>query len=290
MPQNATRNIADILTLAAEYLVGKNIENAGLVCKLLMSRLLRCKHLELALRFGEILSEKQLAAMRRGVKRVADGEPVQYVLGQTEFMGHTMKTDKRALIPRPETEELVETVLQCQPLWDKPKPSVIDVGTGCGCIIVSIALARPEGLYIGFDTAAEALDLARQNAVSLGIDEKIAFSDTDLSDSVEPESIDAIVANLPYIPTAEWERLPEHIRDHEPRAALDGGPDGLSAIRVVVQNAAFALKTQGFIFLEIGEDQGQAVTSLLKQTGFEQIDIKQDLAGKDRIVTGTLGG
>ena len=286
------RTVKGVLEAAAGYLASKQIENPRLAGELLLSRLLRCKRLELYLRFDAALSDKQLEAMRRGIRRVAAGEPVQYVLGETDFMGHILKVDKRALIPRPETEGLVETVLSCQDLWTGgapgTRPIIVDVGTGSGCIVISLALARPEGVYIGLDTSAEALDLARENAAALGVAERVCLTAAELTDAVEPESLRAIVSNPPYVPTSAYEALPAHIRDHEPRVALDGGHNGLAVTEALIADAAMALAGGGFLFLEIGADQGRAVSDLLRASGFEQIAIRKDLAGRDRVAVARL--
>jgi release factor glutamine methyltransferase len=282
------KTVAGILDATANYLSGKGVDESRLAAEHLLGRLLNCKRLEIHSRSNEVLTDKQLEAMRRGMKRLAAGEPVQYVLGQWDFMGHTFKVDRRALIPRPETEVLVETVLKCGSLWSRQKPVIVDVGTGSGCIAISLALAKPDALYLALDTSNEALELARENAVALGLAEKVAFTNGEMCDLVEPTSLDAIVANLPYIPTAEYERLPVHIRNHEPRVALDGGPNGRAVIELVVQDAAMALKPGGFLFLEIGEDQAAAVSALLESTGFDAIETLKDLAGRDRVVKGVL--
>ena len=283
------KTVKGVLEAATAYLEARDIEQARLACELLVARLLNCKRLELYLRYDAVLGEKRLAAMRRGVTRVAAGEPVQYVLGRTEFMGHALTVDKRALIPRPETEGLVEKVLATDALWARQKPAVVDVGTGTGCIVISLALARPDGLYIGLDVSADALELARANAAALGVGERVAFDRQELSEVVEPGTLDAIVSNPPYIPTGEWEQLPVHIRDHEPRLALDGGPDGLAVIETLVQDAGFALKPGGFLFLEIGAQQAGAVRDLMAAGGFDDVSVDPDLSGRDRVVTGTLG-
>lgn len=288
MVETAQKRVVDILTAGSEYLARKSVANAGLVCKLLLSRLLGCKHLELPMRFNEALGENCLAAMRRGIKRVGDGEPVQYVVGETGFMGHTFKVDKRALIPRPETETLVQQVLDWEPLWRFDKPRIVDIGTGSGCIVISLALERPQAIYAAFDTSTEAIALARENAATLGAADGIGFLEEELSEIVEPQSTHAVVSNPPYIPTAEYERLPGHIRLHEPRQALDGGPDGLSVIKAIVQDGAIILAPGGAIFLEIGETQGQAVAGLLEKEGFEDIVIAKDLAGRQRVLRGVM--
>jgi release factor glutamine methyltransferase len=285
---DAVKTVLHILKVGAEFLEGKGIENPRLVCELLLSRLLGCERLELYLKHEDVLSEKKLAAMRRGIKRAADGEPVQYILGETGFMESVFKVDRRALIPRPETEMLVQHVLTCESLWKTETPTIVDVGTGSGCIVLSLAEARPKAKYLAVDTSDEALALARENAETLKLSERVHFVKADLSDIVEPESIDAVVANLPYIPSADCDQLSPEVRDHEPRSALDGGQDGLDIIRDVVQDAGIVLKSGGMLFLEIGDDQGAAVISLMKESGFSDAAVKQDLNGRDRVVLGRL--
>jgi release factor glutamine methyltransferase len=284
------RALKAVLEASADFLSRHGVEEARLKSELLATRLLNCRRLDLYLRYDLVLSEKQLEAMRRGVKRAAAGEPVQYVMGQTEFMGHVFKVDKRALIPRPETEVLVDEVLKCQPLWQSAKPLIVDVGTGCGCIAISLAKARPQAAYVALDVSPDAVALARENAAALGVSEAIVFAAAELSDCLEPEVAGAVVANLPYIRSGDCDTLPVHIRDHEPRLALDGGPTGLVTIEAVVQDSAIALRPGGYIFLEIGCDQAAAVSGLLQASGFEQIQIKPDLAGRDRIAQAVWPG
>ena len=290
------KTVKQVLDGGERFLSGKAVENPRLACELLLSRLLGCKRLDLYLKFDSPLSEKYLDAMRRGVTRVGQGEPVQYILGQTEFMGHLIMVDRRALIPRPETEILVETVLQSEHLWKavtddaSDRPLIVDVGTGSGCIAVALALGRQHGVYIGLDTSEEALGLARENARAHGLADRIAFAHGELADCVEPETISAIVSNPPYIPTGEYEQLPPHIRDHEPKAALEAGPRGLAIIDPLIQDAACALRDGGLLFLEVGAGQAQSVASLMTAAGFVDVVVKPDLADRDRVVHGRLGG
>jgi release factor glutamine methyltransferase len=283
------KTVAEVLSSGSGYLSGKGIEAPDRVCCLLLGRLLGCRPLDVLLKSEHVLDDRRLDAMRRGVRRVASGEPVQYVIGQWEFMGHTLKVDSRALVPRPETEGLVQRVLDCGSVWDRDRPLVADVGTGTGCIAISLALARPRSLIIALDTSREALMLAHENAVALGVQQRVGFTDREICDALDPQSVDALVANLPYVPTADYEKLPGSIRDHEPRAALDGGADGLDAIRAVVPDAAMAIAPRGRIFLEIGERQTDAVREILFESGFGPVAIEKDLSGRDRYAIGTLG-
>jgi len=285
---DSNKTIAYVLKVGANFLEGKNIENSRLICEILLSRLLCCQRLELSLKYNDELPEKILAAMRRGIKRAGSGEPVQYITGEAGFMDYVFKVDSRALIPRPETELLVNSVLKCESLWQNDRPAIVDVGTGSGCIVLSLAAVRKNGKYLAIDISENALSLARENAEKMQLSENVNFINADLADVVEPETIDAVVANLPYIPTAACETLERVVRDHEPRSALDGGADGLRIIEAIVGDAGFILKNNGMIFLEIGDDQGGSVKNLLEDAGFVDVNVLKDLNERDRVVLGRL--
>jgi release factor glutamine methyltransferase len=288
VPGSEDRSLAAILKAGTEFLARRGVESPALACEILASRLLRHPRLELNLHANDILPDRMVDAMRRGVMRVGSGEPVQYVIGQWDFRGLTFTIDRRALIPRPETEQLVGAILDCAPLWQHPKPVVLDVGTGSGCIAISLAIERPACRCIGFDISEEALSLAKENAQTLGVADRLVLVGGELSDLIEPETMDAVVSNPPYIATPDYERLPPHIRNHEPRLALDGGPDGMQVIEPVATDAAMVLKPGGHLFMEIGAEQASRVTDLLSGIGFSDIQITKDLAGKDRFATGRL--
>jgi release factor glutamine methyltransferase len=289
MVESQIKSVGDVLSLAAAYLGARGVEEARLKSEMLMARLLRLPRLELSLHAGRALREEQVAAMRRGVKRLGEGEPVQYVTGEAGFLAHVFKCDRRALIPRPETEILVQCVLGDEALWALGSPSIVDVGTGSGCIVLSLAAARPQGRYLAVDISPEALCLARENAALLGLGDGVIFYEGRLGDIAEPEMLDAIVANLPYIPQQTIETLPRSVRDYEPRLALDGGVSGLDAIEDLVADAAIVLKNGGKIFLEIGSEQGASVVRLLAGSGFSEVNVLPDLNGRDRVVTGVIG-
>jgi len=282
----APATVKHVLESGATFLEARAITEARLKCELLAARLLKCPRLELYLQFDHVLSDAHVGAMRRGIKRLATGEPVQHILGKVTFHGHHFKVDPRALVPRPETELLVQAVLDSEGLDDDSL--VVDIGTGSGCIVISLTLARPALRCVGLDVSEDALALARENATALGVDSRVAFARADLCDCVDPESVSVIVANLPYIATEECDRLPPDVRDFDPRSALDGGPDGLDVIRDIVPDAAIALCPGGRLFLEIGADQATAVKGILEAEGFKDVTISQDLAGRDRIAAGTI--
>ena len=280
-----------ILDLAVPYLEGKGVPDAAVVAELLMARLLKCGRGFLSIHMDETLPEKYLEAMRRGMTRLAGGEPVQYVLGEWDFRKLTIACDHRALIPRPETEELVSRVLKF--LRSRPdgsgRPLVVDVGTGSGCIALALASEFPDAGYLGIDISADAVALAQENAVRCGLADKVRFAVADgLDDFDEPESVDVIVSNPPYIPTAQCATLDPRIRNFEPMNALDGGPEGLDFYERLTMDALNLLKPGGGIFFEIGDGQGAAVEKLLFDSGFNDIRIEKDYADHDRYASATV--
>ena len=238
--------------------------------------------------FGDITTKgikpmirEQWDALGGFLKRVIDGEPIQYVVGNADFLGRIFQCDKRALIPRPETEELLEAVLV---VADRALPlQIIDVGTGTGCIAISLALERPASHVIATDLSAEALALARENAAAHGLSDRVAFRQADLLEGFEQESADIVVSNPPYIADGEAASLAPEIREHEPHTALFAGADGLAVIRRLVDQSRVVLRLGGWLFMEIGENQGVAVPKILEAAGFAEIEVRKDLAGHDRI-------
>lgn len=219
--------------------------------------------------------------------RVESGEPLQYVIGHVDFMGMRIVCDKRALIPRPETELLVEEILSSG-LWTAPadagrRPAIADIGTGTGCIVLALACRHPEAEYTAVDCSPAALELARGNARAHALEEGICWKTGDLLDGFGPGTLDAVVANLPYIATRDWLALAPAVRDYEPRSALDSGEGGLELIDALIRQARTVLRPGGSLFLEFGYDQGDAVSDGLITAGYAEVRIKRDLAGHDRI-------
>ena len=280
-----------ILDLAIPYLEGKGVPDAAVAAELLAARLLKCGRGFLSLHLDETPPEKYLEAMRRGMTRLAGGEPVQYVLGEWDFRRLTLTCDRRALIPRPETEELAGRVLKFLQNGSCPseRPLVVDVGTGSGCIVLALASEYPDADYLGIDISADAVALARENAVRCGLAESVKFAVADgLDDFDEPESVDVLVSNPPYVPTAECATLDPRIRMFEPMNALDGGPEGLDFYERLTVDALNLLKPGGGIFFEIGDGQGPALEKMLFDAGFNDIRIEKDYAGHDRYASAIL--
>lgn len=276
----------DVITKAGGYLAAKGVADAAVAAELLAARLLKTGRGLLGNYAAQEAEERQLEAMRRGMARLAAGEPVQYVLGEWDFRSLMLKCDRRALIPRPETEELVTRVLRSL----KGGEVVVDVGTGTGAIILSLAKeAKTPGVFIGTDVSEDAIALAKENAARTGLEGRVELLVMDgLDDFDDPQLFDVIVSNPPYIKSSVCETLDRNVRDFEPRLALDGGADGLDFYDRYLGDAVNLLKPGGRVFFEIGEDQGPAVRELMESYGFGQIAVERDYAGHDRYASATL--
>ena len=296
-----------MLDAGASWLTRRGVADARLLCEWLAASMLRCRRTALPL--GAVPPPEIVDALRSGMVRLAAHEPVQYVIGDWDFRMLTLKTDRRALIPRPETEGLVQMVLDEPRLWQPPArrsddltirrsddptirrsdgPTILDVGTGTGAIALSLAYERPQCRMVAVDCEEAALSLARENAARLGLEDRVSFVLGRYCAGAAPASLDAVVSNPPYVESAAVDALPPLIRDHEPRTALDGGADGLAIIRNLVHDAAIALKKGGFLFMEIGEHQGPAVLEILEGDGFAETEIKKDLNGLTRYTKGRI--
>ena len=281
----------EVVGKTASFLASKGVPDPAVAAELLAARLLGVGRGLLSGAFDRQAEERQLAAMRRGMARLAKGEPLQYVLGEWDFRSLTLKCDRRALIPRPETEGLVSLVLD----WLRggcrgEAPLVVDVGTGTGAIALSLAKEfAGEAVFLGTDVSEEAIALARENAVRCSLSDRVKFAVMDgLDDFDEPQCVDAIVSNPPYIESAVVETLDRRVRDFEPRLALDGGATGLDFYDRYLSDALNLLKSGGAVFFEIGDTQGGAVRRLMESYGFGDIRISRDLSGRDRYASATL--
>ena len=281
----------DTIAKAAAFLGAKGVPDAQVAAELLSARLLKISRGFLASALDKEVHERHLEAMRRGMRRLVAGEPLQYVLGEWDFRTLTLKCDRRALIPRPETEELVTRVLKfLRSRNSGERPFVVDVGTGTGAIILSIAKELPgEGVFLGTDVSEDAIALARENAARCGLDRRVKFAAMDgLDDFDEPGIVDVLVSNPPYIESAVCDTLDPRVRDFEPRLALDGGASGLDFYDRYLGDALNILKPGGAVFFEIGENQGESLRNLMQGYGFENIAIERDFAGHDRYASAIL--
>jgi len=269
-----------ILAWTKEYLAGKGVGNARLEAEWLLCEALSLDRVGLYLNFDKPLQADELASFRSMVARRAKREPLQHILGTQEFMGLEFKTTAAALIPRHDTEVLVSEALRVSPA----ARSVLDIGSGSGCVAIAIARNLPAAAVVSVDISQEALDLAHRNADLNGVN--VDFRQGSLFGAVQGEQFDLIVSNPPYIPAADILTLQPEVRDYEPQTALDGGADGLDFYRTIIPAAPGHLNAGGWLLLEVGVDQSGAVTEMFAKNGFSAIFSAKDPGGIDRVVAG----
>jgi release factor glutamine methyltransferase len=277
--------IREVLAEATGKLTTAGVDAPKLVAQVLLAHALGVPRASVLISPPHhVLQPHQIVSFRALVARCVEGEPMAYVVGHTEFYALEFQIDRRALIPRPETEQLVELALRrLRVLNLPPQTLVVDVGTGSGCIVVSLAVKLPNVRFMATDISSDTLALAHDNAKKHKVNARIQFLRGDLLAPV-PVRADGVVANLPYVTTAEWQSLPRHIRNHEPRTALDGGTDGLDLIRRLLLQASKHVKPDGWLLLEIGSTQGPAVSALARQAfPLAAVNLHRDLAGLTRV-------
>ena len=258
------------------YLEKRGIDDARRNMQMLVAHQLGCTRMDLYLQFDRPMEESDLAPLRENLKKRGEGIPLQHLLGTVWFHKQEFKTDARALIPRPETEELAEWILK----WDLPAGSrVLDMGCGSGVLGLTLASERPGWDVTLVDVSPDALALARENAAAQEI-QNASFLHSDLFSAVDGP-FDGIVANLPYVPESERATISKEVT-HDPDLALFSGEDGLDLIRRFIPEAFSRLKPGGWIVLEIGHDQASQVSGILKTSGFTEIEVKTDMSGIDR--------
>lgn len=279
----AATTIRDALRYASFELASIGSDEASLEAELLLASALGTDRTHLYQRLAEELPSAEQSAFARLLCRRLAHEPTAYVLGRKEFYGLEFEVTPAAIIPRPETELLVELAIEfLERRHAGGKVSIVDVGVGCGAIAVALATALPQAEVIAIDISPDALALARRNAERHGVPERIRFLEGDLLAPLEAP-VDVIVANLPYVRTADFDSGPLEIREHEPRLGLDGGPDGLDVIRRLLEQAPTCVRPGGAVILEIGEGQGEAATALARSFFHDaQVEVGRDLAGLDR--------
>ena len=277
----STPSLSALRQSAIERLTGAEVDAPRLAAEVVLAHALNVSRAQLLARANESLTPDQLARTQRDLERLINHEPLAYVVGHREFYDVDLLTDARALIPRPETECLIEHALKA--LADHPAPLIADVGTGCGAIAVTLARHLPQARVIATDLSPEALELARENAQRLGVAARIDFRAGSLLEPIA-ESLDLLAANLPYIDDKDWPYLAKTIRGHEPKMAFLGGPDGLDLVRGLLRDAPRVTHLDSVIVLEIGAYHGDAVTEIARQH-FPRayIEIKPDYGGLERL-------
>jgi release factor glutamine methyltransferase len=264
----------------AQALQAAGIEDAWLEAEVLLRHALDLDRAHLYARLQEDLSPGDQSAFHSLLARRLAHEPAAYIVGRREFYGLDLDTTPAALIPRPETELLVEEAIARA----RERPLIVDVGTGSGAIAVALAVHLPQAAVLAIDVSREALALAARNARRHGVENRISFLQTDLLAPLA-QPADIIVANLPYVTSAEWEALPPEIREHEPRAALDGGPDGLREIERLLGQAPSRVRAGGSLLVELGSPQAAPALALARRFFPHALArILPDAAGLDRLL------
>ena len=258
------------------YLEKRGIDDARRNMQMLVAHQLGCTRMDLYLQFDRPIEESDLSPLRESLKKRGEGVPIQHLLGSVWFHQHEFKTDARALIPRPETEELAEWILQ----WELPAAAqILDMGCGSGVLGLSLAAARPDWHLTLADISPDALALAQENAAALEI-ANANFLHSDLFTAIDVQ-FDGIVANLPYVPETDRATLTREVM-HDPALALFSGPDGLDLIRRFIPQAFHRLKPGGWLVLEIGHDQASQVAEILQTSAFTAIEVRTDISGIPR--------
>ncbi|UJA19592.1 peptide chain release factor N(5)-glutamine methyltransferase [Thermoleophilia bacterium SCSIO 60948] len=272
----AGARIGEAIGGAVDALAAAGVDDPRLDAELMLSAIVGLPRAELAISRERELEPSQSRRFADDVRRRLRREPVAYIVGGRGFRNLWLEVDRRVLIPRPETELLVELALELSP------STVLDVGTGSGAIALAVADELPGARVSAYDTSPDAIDVARRNATRLGLADQVELGVT----PPVGERFDLLLANLPYIDTADLRDLAPEITDHEPRAALDGGPGGLGPIEALLGELSLATFTAEAIGLEVGDGQARAVAGLLRRAGYERTEIRHDLARIERVVAG----
>lgn len=290
---NQMATVAQAYRLGTRYLEGRQVESPRFISELLLRTALGWDRTGLFTRFHEPLPFEAAQRFITWLKQRAEGIPVQYLIGEQEFFGRSFRVEPSVLIPRPETEILVETVLrEADRIWKGKAVTAVDMGTGSGAIAVTLATERPDWEVVAVDRSPAALKVARQNGAKNGSGDRIRWMQGDWLEPLLKRDlrVDVVVSNPPYIPAGEIPHLDVEVRDHEPRMALDGGPDGLDPYRILVRGIPAVLKNPGLVVFEVGEDQSETVGEMLEESlAGAQVFFVSDLAGRPRVVAARTG-
>jgi release factor glutamine methyltransferase len=273
-----------VLQSTSDYFAKRHVENPRLNAEHLLAHVLRRKRIELYLEFERELNEAELAPLRELVRRRGQGEPLQHLLGTVEFCGQIFVTDKRALVPRPETEQLVERV---QSKIKKRNSRVLDVGTGSGVIALSLAKTLADAEIHAVDISEDALALARENSERLGLSERVRFVKSDLLQTIDG-TFDVIVANLPYVAATERANLSREVL-HDPEVAVFAGNSGVEIIRELIAATPAHLNPGGLLALEIGIGQADSLCAFLEEKNYRDITAEKDYQGVTRFLFAKYG-
>ncbi len=292
---DAPWTVQRLLTWTRDYFERSSVDDPRLAAEVLLSHVLNCRRIELYARFDRIPSEDERARFRDLVKRAAAQEPVAYLTGEREFFSLRFRVTPDVLIPRPETELLVERVLDYCKQREMSAPRILELGVGSGCILVSVLKRSAAALGTGVDVSAAALEVARSNGQRHGVEARLSLVEADWLNlpaaAIPPEKFDVLVSNPPYIAEAGVASLPECIRAFEPHVALTDGADGLAFYRRIAEQARAVLKPDAGVFVEVGVDQADAVTRILAGGGFAHVATQKDrVSGHERMLQFAVNG
>jgi release factor glutamine methyltransferase len=283
----AAQTVLPLIEVSAGFLAAQGIDEARLTAELLLAHVLRCRRIDLYLRFEQVVTADELAAYRECIRRRLKREPVQYITGYTEFMGLRFTVDSRVLIPRPETELLVERVIDYVKSGAMPDPAILDIGTGSGNIAVSCARMIPGCRVDAVDASGGAIEIASENAGNNQCADRVTLRKLDFLK--EAGSLHGqyafVLSNPPYIPVDESPSLQPEVRDYEPKTAWTDGNDGLTFYRAIARESGRLVAENGRVIVEIGYGQAKDVAELFRAAGFGEIEIRKDYGGIERILT-----
>lgn len=276
------RTVLEVIKMSGDFLASKGVESARFNAETLVGHALGLPRMQLYVQFERVLSEPELAKIRELVRRRGRREPLGYVVGEAEFHGVRLKLDRRALVPRPETELLVETVLG---LFAAPPQRALDLGTGSGAIALALARTWPEAEIVAADASPDALALARENAAAGGFGGRVSFVQSDWFAGVAAAPpFGLIVANPPYLSAEETAAAEPEVREHEPAGALTAAEDGLAALRAIIGAAPRFLAPGGLLAMETGIGQHAELLRLAGEAGFARSESRKDLTERDRFI------
>ncbi len=280
--------VLNSILLSTDYLKNKGIDSARINAELLLANILDCKRMDLYLRFDQPLSKYETESYRKALKRRATKEPLQYIIGEVEFYGLVFNVNPKVLIPRQETEILVETIIENSTSGSDVK--ILDIGCGSGNIIISLIKNIKNSNGVSIDISDDAIIIAKENAVKNEVANNISFVKKDiLNDDIENlGKFDIIVSNPPYVSKNEFETLQKEILEHEPKIALTDFNDGLSFYKTISKKAPILLRPNGRLFFEVGYNQAEQVQNIMKENGFNKINIVKDYSDIERVVYGEL--
>lgn len=285
MAENEIWTIGKILKWTEQYFAKAELDSPRLDAEVLLAHVLKKERIFLYVHFDQPLDPAELAEYKACIKQRVQHVPVAHITGHKEFMGLDFKVTKDTLIPRPDTEILVEAVLQRLKAGPESNLRLADIGTGSGAICLSLLNYLPQLQAVTVDISPAALAVARENATALGVAERIVFFQGDLLEPVKGQKFAAIVSNPPYIPKADILTLEQDVKDYEPMGALDGGDDGLDFYRRLLTEAADLLEPEGFMAVEAGIGQAQVLAQMAKaMVQWAKTEIIKDLAGIERVV------